>query len=407
MTEKHDHSICIIVFSTIRNDARVLRQVKYLSPHYDLSVIGYGTPEKEWAAQGAIQWYPVDAPGSSLPESFFSRIWRRLLNSLVLSLGKCQPSFYERWYWSKRHHLQALEYAVQSHCDALLANDWEALPVAIETATQTGAKLVFDSHEYAPLEFANRYSWRFFFRPAIVHFLLKGSSQIDASVAAWPAISERYKQEFGFEPLVLLNIPESGALRERPVDFNHVRLVHHGVAIRGRKLENMIKALAASHPRFRLHFILMDRDSGYLDELKKLSEKLAPGRIVFEDPVRPEEIVERISEYEIGFYLLAPTNFNNRMSLPNKLFDYIAAGIAVCIGPSPAMAEIVRQYGLGWVAPSFEPKDVTETLNQITYGQLLDRRLASRETAKKINAATEMKKLLNIYERLLYSNRSL
>jgi glycosyltransferase involved in cell wall biosynthesis len=407
MTEKHDHSICIIAFSTIRNDARVLRQIKYLLPHYDVIVVGFGDPQEEWPTRHPIRWYPVDTPGSSSPESFLSRIWRRALNSLILILGRCRPSFYERWYWSKRHHRQALEYAIQSHCDALLANDWEALPVAVEVATRTGAKLVFDSHEYAPLEFGNRPPWRFFFRPAIVHFLRSCSCQIDASVAAWPAISERYKQEFGLEPLVLLNTPESVALREKPVDFNHVRLVHHGVAIRGRGLENMIKVLAASHPRFRLHFILINRDPGYLDELKGLVEKWAPGRIVFEDPVRPEKIVNRISEYEIGFYLLAPTNFNNRMSLPNKLFDYIAAGLAVCIGPSQSMAEIVRQYGLGWVAPSFEPKDVTETLNQITYDQLLDRRLASRETAKKFNAATEMSKLLNIYDRLFYSTHSL
>lgn len=406
-TQQNRKSICILAFSTIRYDARVLRQIKYLSPHYDVIVVGFGNPQEEWPIQQAIRWYPVDTPESYSPDSFFSRIWRRLINSAILGLGRFRPSFYERWYWSKRHHRQALEYAIQSHCDALLANDWEALPVAVEASTRTGAKLVFDSHEYAPLEFGNRPSWRFFFRPAIVHFLRNFSSQIDASVAAWPAISERYREEFGFEPFVLLNAPESVALSERPVDFNHVSLVHHGVAIRGRGLENMIKVLAASHPRFRLHFILINRDPGYLDELKGLAEKWAPGRIVFEDPVRPEEIVNRISEYEIGFYLLAPTNFNNRMSLPNKLFDYIAAGLAVCIGPSPSMAEIVRQYRLGWVAPSFEPKDVTETLNQITHDQLLDRRLASRETAKKFNAETEMSKLLHIYDRLLDSPHSL
>jgi len=407
MTQKSLHSICIIAFSTIRHDARVLRQIKYLSPHYDVIVVGYGAPEEKWATQGGIRWYPLDTLESFPAECSFTRMWRRLINSAILGLGRFRPLFYERWYWSKRHHAQALEYAIQSHCDALLANDWEALPVAVEAATRTGAKLVFDSHEYAPLEFGNLPSWRFFFRRAIVHFLKKYSSQIDASVAAWPVISERYRREFGFEPLVLLNAPESVLLDERPLDFDHVRLVHHGVAIKGRRLENMIMTLATSHPRFQLHFILIEGDSGYLDELKELAERRAPGRIFFENPVQPEEIVERISEYDIGFYLLAPTSFNNQMSLPNKLFDYIAAGLAVFIGPSPSMAEIVRQYGLGWVAPSFEPKDVTETLNQITYDQLLHRRLASRDTAKKFDAVTEMTKLVNIFDRFFCSTHSL
>jgi hypothetical protein len=399
-------SICIISFSLISRDARVLRQIKYLSPHYDLSVIGYGVPEKEWAAQRAIRWYPMDAPGSSSSESFFSRIWGRLLNGLILSLGRCHPSFYERWYWSKWQHRQALEFAVQNHCGALLANDWEALPVAAEVAKRKGAKLTFDSHEYAPLELEDRRSWRFFFQPAIVYFIRKYSRQIDASVTVARSISEHYQQEFGFEPVVLLNAPESISLPERTVDFNHVRLVHHGGAIRGRKLESMIRALASSHLRFRLHFILVDADPAYLDDLKGLAEKLAPGRIIFEDPVRPEKIVERISEYEIGFYLLAPTNFNNRMALPNKFFDYIGAGLAVCIGPSPAMAEMVHRYGLGWVALSFEPRQVAETLNRITMDQILSARLASRETAKKINAETEMRKLVQTFNRLLDSKQA-
>lgn len=403
MTEKHDHSICIIAFSTIRNDARVLRQIKYISPHYDLSVVGYGAQQEEWATREAIRWYPLETLKPFPSESSLSRSSRPLVNGAILALGRFRPSLYERWYWSKRNHNQALEYAIQSHCDALLANDWRALPVAVEVTTRTDAKLIFDAHEYAPLEFEDRRSWRFFFRPAIVHFLRRCSSRIDASIAACPGISERYRQEFGFEPSVILNIPESASLPERRVDFNHVRLVHHGVAMRGRKIESMIRALASSHPRFGLHFILMEGDPGYLYELKRLARKWAPGRIIFEDPLRPEEIVERISEYDIGFYLLPPTSFNNRMALPNKFFDYIAGGLAVCIGPSPAMAEMIHRYRLGWVAPSFEPQEVAAMLNQITKDQLESRRLASRETARRMNAATEMRKLVKIFDQLFRS----
>jgi hypothetical protein len=79
------------------------------------------------------------------------------------------------------------------------------------------------------------------------------------------------------------------------------------------------------------------------------------------------------------------------------------AGLAICIGPSPAMAEMVHRYGLGWVAPSFEPKEVAETLNRITMNQILSACSASRESAKKINAEKEMRKLVQIYEQLFNS----
>ena len=399
-------SICVLSFSTISNDARVLRQIKYLSPHYDLNVVGYGAPKEAWTKQESVHCYPIDTFETKPPKSSLSRIMRRIINSLILGLGRFQPLLYEQWYWSRRHHIQALEYLTQSSCDGILANDWEALPVASEVAKRKNVKLVFDAHEYAPLEFEDSRSWQFFFKQAICYFIRKCSSDIHSSVTVSQPIAERYKQEFGFEPLVILNTPENILLQERAVDFNNVRLVHHGMAIRDRKLENMIRALSFCHPRFWLHFFLMDRYSGYLSELKRLSEKLAPGRIIFESPVRPEDIAERISEYEIGFYLLKPTNFNNQMALPNKFFDYIMAGLAVCIGPSPAMAEMVHRYKLGWVAPSFEPREVAETINRITIDQILSAWIAVREITKEVNAETEMKKLVQTFNQLFNLKQS-
>jgi glycosyltransferase involved in cell wall biosynthesis len=103
----------------------------------------------------------------------------------------------------------------------------------------------------------------------------------------------------------------------------------------------------------------------------------------------------------MGFCFVAPTNYNNVICLPNKFFDFIAAGLPVCIGPSPSMAEIARSYGFGCVAPSFEPKDIAAALNRLDAAQLLEMRAAARRAAAEINAEREMGKLLEIYERLL------
>ncbi len=406
MTERHDHSICILTFSVIRNDARVLRQIKYLFPHHDLTVIGQGAPPVEIRNMQPIQWYSIDPPGPSVDRDSngYPRLLRkltRLVNSFLLGLGRFCPALFEVWYWSKKPYHQALGYVLQSRCDAILANDWESLPVAAKAASRLKSKVVFDAHEYAPLQFENQFVWRLFFRRAVVHFIDAYSHAIDQALTVSPPISERFRQEFGFEPALVLNAPEKVSLPERAVDFEHVRLVHHGGAIRHRKLESMIRALAFSHKRFSLHFILLGGDRGYLDELRRLAEACAPGRVTFEDPVRPEEIVPRISEYDIGFCFIYPSNYNYRVSLPNKLFDAIAAGLAVLIGPSPAMVEVVKEHQVGWVAPSFEPQALAATLNQITVEDLVMRQSASREAAKKLNADTEMGKLVQVFERLL------
>ncbi len=427
-----EKNVCIISFSPIYRDARVLRQIKYLSPRYGLTVIGYGKPHPNWAEVENIHWISLDLPGplnsandqhtafhkdswnktkkfftNLFKETWVMRILRTMLSRFrlfvyyaILGMGRFHRSFYEWWYWRNIYHIRALEYAAKSHCDAFHANDWDALPVAAEAAKMNSAKLVFDAHEYAPLELENRPFWKLLNRPLITYFIKKYAEQISTSITVAPLISQRYKGEFGLDSMVVLNAPEKVEITFKESNFNHIDLVHHGNAIRDRRLEMMIETLAYCDQRFRMHFILLNNDPEYLKELKKLTDALTPGRIIFHNPVPPEDVVARLTEFDVGFCLIAPTNYNYLVSLPNKFFDYIMAGLAVCIGPSPSMEEIVYKYGLGCVASSFDPRDVAETLNQLTGDQLSMMRKASQEATKKINGQSEMRKLVELYHQL-------
>lgn len=416
-------SICIISFSPIYRDARVLRQIRYLSKNYNLTVIGFGPPSPEFMNKEHIKWISIgpvistninkerkagESPQSEsergsqrrLLHSFF-RASKLFLSCFVALIGRLHPFFYEVWYWRSGHYIQALQCALEVNCHAFHANDLIALPVAAEAAKKKGAKLIFDAHEYAPLELENRRYWRLFFRPIMIYFLKKYSASIDASITVAPLISRRYKKEFGLDPIVVLNVPERIDLPEKKFESKDIRLVHHGGAIRDRGLERMIEALSFCGERFTLHFLLIDTDRSYMEYLKKTANKLAPSRVTFHDPVTPEKIVQRISEYDMGFYLLEPNSYNNKVALPNKFFDFIVAGLAVCIGPSPSMVEMVREYGFGCVASSFDPHDVAHLLNGLTSDHLKNMYLASREASWKINAEREMTKLLELYDRLL------
>jgi glycosyltransferase involved in cell wall biosynthesis len=385
-------SVCIISLSPIYRDARVLRQIEYLSPYYDLTVIGYGRPHSAWKDLQNIHW--------DLISQFQPTRMSKLAGLATLSLGKLWPSVYDNWYWSKPDRTHALEKAVVSRCDAFHANDWDTLPIAAKAARENSAKLVFDAHEYAPLEWENNWLWRLLYSPAIKYILKKHSWAINASTTVAPLIAERYKNEFSLDPIVVLNTPNKANVILRECDPNNVRLFHHGNAIPDRRLETMIETLALCDQRYTLHFMFVNNDSRYVQRLKNLAAELAPGRVTFHEPVGPTEVVRQISEYDIGFYLLEPNSYNNCVALPNKLFDFIAAGLAVCVGPSPSMAELVRQYGCGCVAPSFRPRNVADTLNHLSADQLASMRRASREAAQQFNASREMGQVIELYRRL-------
>jgi glycosyltransferase involved in cell wall biosynthesis len=122
--------------------------------------------------------------------------------------------------------------------------------------------------------------------------------------------------------------------------------------------------------------------------------------------VPPEEIVKRISMFDVGLHFIPPSSYNNLVCLPNKFFDFIAAGLAVCIGPSPSMTEIVEKYGLGCISPSFEPAQIAATLNQTSADQWNRMREAARKASEALNAQQEMTKLVSLYEGLFAEEQS-
>jgi hypothetical protein len=178
-------------------------------------------------------------------------------------------------------------------------------------------------------------------------------------------------------------------------------LIHHGGALRGRRLEQMIEAVAHCDPRYSLHFMLTPNQPDYLAHLRVFAEQAAPGRVIFHDPVHPDQIVQEIAHYDIGFYLLQPDNYNNQVALPNKLFDFINAGLAVCIGPSPEMARLVREHGCGIVTPSFDTAAVAATLNALRPEDIRAMQQGAARAREALNAQVEMGRVVAIYDRLL------
>jgi hypothetical protein len=384
--------ICIISFSPIHRDARVLRQIEYLKERFSISVIGYG--QLDSIHDATVQMFSV-----RLPVGWIRRI-RKLFFFLI---GSVLPHWiYECWYWGELNHKDALDLIIRNRPEAIHANELTALPVAVRASKKTGSRIVLDLHEYAPLEWENRWYWKIFFKPMVDYLLRKYLPYVSASVTVGEAIAERYFREYGFRPTVIMNTPrpiDTPAFRKTNTEA--IRLVHHGGAIRDRRLELMIQAVALADSRYTLHFMLIESSRGYLSYLKALAQRMAPGRVFFHQPVPPVDIIRNLSGFDMGIYLLPLTDFNHSCALPNKFFDFIMAGLSVCLGPSPEMANITRRFGFGAVAQSFEPSEVARVLDCLTASEIDQMKLRAIEARKFLNADIVMERLIALYSELL------
>jgi glycosyltransferase involved in cell wall biosynthesis len=266
---------------------------------------------------------------------------------------------------------------------------------------------VFDAHEYHPQQRADQWYWRIFYSPMIQYLMRKYLPHVAASITVCEPIAARYRHEFHIDPIIVLNTPElTETPPQRPTDPSCIRLVHHGNAQWNRHLELMIEAMPLLRPEFELHLMLVDQDKGYINYLRELAAKTAPDRVFFHEPVRPSEIVSTISKFDIEIIFVPPVNYNYLMGMPNKLFEALHAGAAVCIGPSPAMRSVVEEYAVGWTASGFEANDLADVLNRLTIDEINAKRESARDAAKELNAERQLGKVLTLFDQLLYDRSS-
>lgn len=377
--------ILVIVFSDLNHDARVLRHVNFLKSDYTVTVACLDAP----ANQG-FEIFRLRSPKLSLLKKFISGL-------LLLS------RFYGTAHRILYPYSTSFKTLAKQNFDLVIANDVETLPVAF-TAAGTFGKVLFDAHEYAPRHFENVRTWRIFFQAFNIHLCKKYIPNVQGMITVGRKIAEEYAKNFGLMPIVITNAPAYRAYQINPV-VNPIRLVHHGIGTPSRKIEIMIEMMRILPDHYTLDLILVTPPSAspqtraYIDRLKEQAK--FTNRIRFVPPVPVDQIVPRINQYDIGLIIIPPINFNYANGLPNKFFDYIQAGVALAIGPTPEMAEIVKTHNLGVVSENFTPESLAEKISVLSVEQINAFKQATSTAAKEHNAEKNKEILLTLVSEVL------
>lgn len=392
-------TVLVIAFSDLRRDPRLDRHLRALGEMTRVIAAGYAAPTAP--VERFIKIEPLGGvPGTAPPAGVFrSRLGRlqnvprrvrRVARELSSAVLRSKAS-HERRYWGRAEVQRALAALGGVTVDLVIANDLETLPLALRIAGTT--PVVYDAHEYAPREYD---SVRF--RLLDAPFLRFLHHRYVPAAAATITVSEGIADQFvadGLErPAVITNACAFADLEPRPPHAGRVRLVHHGGASPTRRLGEMIRMMDHLDERFELHFLLVGFAAGYIEELKQSAASRS--RVFFHEPVAMRDLPARLNEYDLGVYLLPPTNFNNRHALPNKLFEFVQARLGVAIGPSPEMARVVHDYGLGIVSESFEAEALARHLASLDDAGVWALKQAAHRAARALSASIQAERLCAI-----------
>lgn len=330
-----------------------------------------------------------------MPRSMLSRLARKCISffgGLLTLLSFDMEQFY-RFMFQYNDHVDAL---LQKKYDLIIVENLELLPLAFKVPN--GAKVLFDAREYYPKEFEDSLTWQLTQRLLVTAVCRKYLSQCDAVITVSSGLSNEYRKEFNINPVLVRSVPFYSQYSVRPTSEDVIRMVHHGVANEDRKLEKMIALFSTLDQRFSLDFYLTG-NSVYIERLVEIARPYED-RIRFLSPVPYDGILAMLNEYDIGLYLLTPTGFNTRHALPNKFFEFIQARLAVVIGPSPDMAELVKQYGCGAISDDFKPMTMASLLNNLSADDINRMKMASDMAARKLCYEEEQKKLVEVLNEL-------
>ncbi|WP_139738510.1 glycosyltransferase [Actinomyces wuliandei] len=358
--------VLILSFSPIVSDARVLKQVRLLSATHEVTTCGYGQAPEGVAAHVQI------------PDELVS--WRLDRASLVARRFSRVQARQEVVSWARKH-------LPVGAWDVVLANDAETVPLALSLRPLGGVHA--DLHEYAPRQKEGVLRWRLFVAPYVRWLCRRYVVRADSVTTVAQGLAQAYRREYGIRAGVVTNATPYHDTAVTPPS-RPLRLVHSGAALPDRHLERMIEAVGRTRREVTFDLYLTRNDPDLIERLRQQAAQLPPGRVRVLDPVPYTRLVETLSGYDVGVFCLPPVSFNYKHALPNKLFDFVQARLAVVVSPSPEMAQVVRQHGLGVVTADFSSASLAAALDALTDQDVARAKRASDRVAHLLSAEQQV-----------------
>lgn len=367
-----------IVLNPFTHDSRVWKQATSLSKNgYDVEVLA------------------MHEPGLPIEEN---------INGVQVHRVKLRSK-----NWSKNFYVQILKYfefcvrawiRCRKDADIIHCNDLGTLPIGhvLKKISTKQIKVVYDAHEYET-ETMGMHGRRKKIAKAVEGFLVRYA---DSVITVSGKIADAYVQDYGISrPMVLYNAPFLEQLeqtdlfrKELGIEAGTRIFLYQGALADGRGIHALIECFANQNDS-RSVLVFM----GY-GALTKQVEAAARDndRIFFHPAVPPETVLRYSASADFGISFIEDRCLNYRYCLPNKIFEYVMAGIPICVSNLPEMREFVESQGVGLVAAENSVAGLTEMLDRALNADYRLLRENVERSRKQYCWENEERELLSLYD---------
>ena len=372
--------VASFVFNDFTNDSRVLKEAVSLQKNgFNVEVVGHlnsGLSKDE-----IVQGVKVKRV------SFLNRKTATALNKI---------SAYLKYLWHSAK--------IGGKSDILHCNDLNTLPIAflVKNFFNRNIKVVYDAHEYETQ--VNSHSERMkklsaFFERWLIRYA-------DKTITVSQSIAEEYKKLYPQieTPALVLNCPpfrsetkKKNIFRKRfKISKDSTIFLYQGSLSKGRGLEIIVEAFQQIQDKNNV-LVMMGYGNleSYAQEIASKEEN-----IFFHEAVSPEVLLDYTASADFGISTIENTCLSYYYCLPNKMFEYIMAGIPLIVSNLPEMKKVVEKYNIGVVADENTQQGILKAVEKASQLDLSLMKTNLQNARQEFNWENQEKELLKTYHSL-------
>lgn len=298
---------------------------------------------------------------------------------------------------------KVLKKAINLDGDIYHLHDPELIPIGLKLK-KLGKKVIFDSHEDVPKQIIDReYLPKWILR--IISFGLNSyekyaCEKFDAIVAATPTIRDKFLK-INKNSIDINNYPIWGELSFEKIDWSIKQnyIIYVGGITKIRSIREIIKSLGF------LRDIKLILGGNFIEKELEIEVKnyLEWKKVEYKGFVDRKKYKELLTISKVGLVLFYPYP-NHIDSQPNKMFEYMSAGIPVVASNFPLWKEIIEKNNCGICVNPLNPREIADAVNYLIENPEIAERMGKngqKAVIEKYNWDNEYKKLLNLYKGLL------
>jgi len=273
------------------------------------------------------------------------------------------------------------------------------LPLGVVLKFIHGARLVYDAHELETEVASARGPVRWLYK-ALEWFFIRWADDV---VVVSDSIADWYERTYGMKrPAVVRNVPEVPVdglpaadprlWRERfGIPADHLIFIYQGGLFPGRRIEQYIRVFARAQPDRHVVFLGYGQLEGFVREAAARH-----GNIHLAHAVPPAEVLRHTAGADVGLVGVANACLSYYYSLPNKLFEYLLAGIPAVMPAYPEMVRFAGAQPIGWTVGEAD-EEWLAAINRLDWPAVRAAQADARLTAAGFSWDREAEKLQPLY----------